>query len=85
VLGLSEEAVKLPAGVVERTLPIFPSSQPLWIVDHITDKLFRRNVSQRRVFIQIADNLAAKQSHIVDMVLDGLFRQAGRGEVHQEG
>jgi hypothetical protein len=38
---------------------------------------FGGHVSQRRVFVQVADNLSAEQPHIADVVLDGSFRQAG--------
>ena len=55
------------------------------LVDHIADQLFRGDLSQRRVFVQIADDFTAEQPHIVDVVLDGSFRQAGPSEMKQEG
>ncbi len=86
-LGLSEEAVKLAACGVEGALLVFPAvvdERSAVLVDHITDELFGGRFSQRRGFVYVPDDLSAEQPHIVDMVLDGSFRQAGLGEVKQE-
>src|SRR5450759_4951263 len=56
-LGLSEEAVELAAGGVEGALLVFPAvvdQRSAVLVDHIADKLFRSDLSQRRVFVHVA-------------------------------
>ena len=86
-LGLSEKTEKLAAGGIERTLLVFPAvvdQGAAVLVDHIADQLFYGELSQRRIFVQVADDLSAEQPHIVDMVLDGPFRQAGFCEVKEE-
>ena len=35
--------------------------------------------------MHVADDLSAEKPYIVDVVLDGPFRQVGLGEVNQEG
>ena len=55
------------------------------LVDHITDELFGGDLPQTRLFVHVANDLSAEQPHIVDVVLDGSFRQAGLGEVKEEG
>jgi hypothetical protein len=88
VLGLSEETVELPARGVEGALLIFPDvmdQRPAVLVDYIADELFDGYLSQSRVFVHVADDLSAEQPHIVDMVLDGPFRQARLGKVKEEG
>ena len=87
-LGLSEETVELPAGGVEGALFVFPAvvdQRSAVLVDHVGDELFRSYLSQRRVFVHVTDDLSAEQPHIVDVALDGSFRQAGLGEVKEEG
>ena len=87
-LGLSEEAVELAAGGVEGALLVFPAvvdQRPAVLMDHVADKLFRGALSQTRLFVHVADDLSAEKPHIVDVVLDGPFRQAGLGEVKEEG
>jgi hypothetical protein len=54
-------------------------------MDRAADKLFRGSLSQMGLFVHVADDVPAEQPHIVDMVLDGPFRQAGLGEVNEEG
>ena len=86
--GLSEEAVEFAAGGIEGALLIFPAvvdERAAVLVDHIVDKLFDSHLSQRRLFVHVANDLSAEQPHIVDVVLDGSFRQAGLGEVKEEG
>jgi len=88
VPGLSEEAVEFAAGGIEGALLIFPAvvdERAAVLVDHIVDKLFDSHLSQRRLFVHVANDLSAEQPHIVDVVLNGSFRQAGAGEVHEEG
>jgi hypothetical protein len=87
-LGLSEEAVELAAGGVEGALLVFPAvvyQRPAILIDHVANKLFRGVLSQTRLFVHVADDLSAEKPHIVDVVLDGPFRQTGLGEVKEEG
>ena len=80
--------MELAAGGVEGALLVFPTVVDQWatvLVDHITDKFICGDLSQRGVVVHVADDLSAKHSHIVDVVLDGSFGQAGPGEVKQEG
>src|SRR5271156_3617818 len=86
-LGLSEEAVELAAGGVEGALLVFRAvvdQRATIFMDNVADKLFRGYFSQARLFVHVADDLPAEQPHVVDMVLDGFFRQAGLGEVNEE-
>jgi 3-deoxy-D-arabino-heptulosonate 7-phosphate (DAHP) synthase len=55
------------------------------LVDYSADEIFGSYLSQRRVFVHVADDLSAEQPHIVDVVLDGSFRQARLNEMKQEG
>ena len=87
-LGLSEETVELATSRIEGALFGFPAvvdQRSAVLVDDIADKLFRGYLSQRRVFVHVADDLSAQQPHIINVVLNGSFRQAGLGEVKQEG
>jgi hypothetical protein len=87
-LGLSEEAVELAAGGVEGALLVFRAvvdQRPAVLIDHVANKLFRGALSQTRLFVHVADDLSAEKPHIVDVVLDGPFRQTGPGEVEEEG
>ncbi|MCP4895501.1 MAG: hypothetical protein GY906_00885 [bacterium] len=80
--------MELPAGGVEGALLVFPAvvdQRAAVLMDHVADELFRRNLSQRRIFVHVTDDLSAEQPHIVDMVLDGSVRQAGLGEAKEEG
>ncbi|MGA9057643.1 MAG: hypothetical protein WB763_14150 [Terriglobia bacterium] len=73
---------------VEGALLIFPAvvdQRAAVLVDYIADELFSGYLSQRRLFVHVANDLSAEQPHIVDVVLDGSFRQAGPGEVNEEG
>ena len=86
--GLSEETVELAARGVEGALLVFPAvvdERAAVLVDHIADKLFGGNLPQARFFVHVANDLSAEQPHIVDVVLNGSFRQAGAGEVQEEG
>jgi hypothetical protein len=86
--GLREEAVELAAGGVEGALLVFPAvvnQRAAVLVDYIADELFRSNLPQMRVFVHVANDLSAKQPHIVDVVLDGSFRQAALDEMKEEG
>ena len=75
--GIGEEAVELPAGGIEGALLVFPAvvdQRAPVLMDDTADKLFRCDLSQRRIFVHIADDLSAEQPHIIDMVLDRSFR-----------
>src|SRR5882762_8087009 len=87
-LGLSEETVKLVAGGVEGALLVFPAvvdQRAAVLMNQVEDKLFHGALSQTRLFVHIADDLSAEKPHIIDVVLDGSFRQTGLGEVKEEG
>ena len=86
--GLSKEAVELPAGGVEGLLLVFPAvvdKRAAILVDYVADELFSGYLSQRRIFVHVANDLSTEQPHIVDVILDGSFRQAGPDEVKEEG
>jgi hypothetical protein len=60
---LSEEAVEFAAGRVEgalRLLRAVVKQRATVVLDHIAQKTVGRNLSQRRVFVQVADNLSAQ-------------------------
>ena len=80
--------MELAASGVKGELLVFPAvmdQRAAVFVDHIADELFRGKLPERRVFVDVADDLPAEQPHIVDVVLDGSFRQAGPGKVKEEG
>ena len=54
-------------------------------MDHLTDQLFGGGLAESRIVVDIADDLAAKQPHMVDVVLAGSLGQAGLGKVNEEG
>jgi hypothetical protein len=69
-------------------LYVFPTvldERPTVLLDHVADKLFGGSLSQPRLFVHVADDLSAEKPHIVDVVLDGSFRQTGLGEAKEEG
>ena len=73
---MSEEAVEFSAGAVEGALLVFPAvvdQRSAVLVNHIADELFGRNLSQRRFFVQVADDLSAEKPEVVDVSLDGSF------------
>ena len=79
--------MELAAGGVEGALLVFPAiveQRSTEFMDHVGDKLFRGALSQPRLFVHVADDLSAEQPHIVNMVLDSFFRQAGLSEVKEE-
>src|ERR1700693_2612438 len=87
-MGLTEETVELATGGVERALLVFRAvvdQRAAVLLDHIADKLFWGALSQTGLFVHVANDLSAEKPHIVDVVLDGSFRQTGRGEVKEEG
>jgi hypothetical protein len=66
-LGLSEETVEFATGGIEGALFGFPAivdQRSAVLVDDIADKLFRGYLSQRRVFVHVADDLPPS-SHIL--------------------
>ena len=68
--------MELPAGGVEGALLVFPAvvdQRSAVLVDHIADELFRGDLSQGRVFVQVADDLSAENPQVVDVSLDGSF------------
>ena len=78
-MRLTEESVKLAAGGVEGALLVFTSvvnERTSVLMDCVADKSFRGELSQRRFFVDVADDLSAKKPQIVDMSLDGLLRQS---------
>ena len=86
--SLIEEAVEFPAGGIEGALLVFPAvvdERAAVLMDHVADKLFGGTLSQTRLFVYVADDLSAEKPYIVDVVLDGSFRQTGLGEVKEEG
>ena len=47
------------------------------VVDHIAEKLFHGDFSQRRVFVQVADNLSAQYPEVVHVPANGLPGKTG--------
>jgi hypothetical protein len=79
--------VEFAAGGIKGGLRFFPAvvnQRAAILMDHIADKLFRGDLSQGRVFVEVSYDLAAEQPHIIDVVLDGSLRQAGPGEVEEK-
>ena len=47
------------------------------VIDHIAEKRFHRDFSQRRRFVQVADDLSAKHPKVVYMPADGIPGETG--------
>jgi len=80
--------MEFAAGGIEGALLIFPAvvnERAAVLMDHLEDELFGGSLPQARLFVHVANDLSAEQPHIVDVVLDGSFRQARFGQVKQEG
>ena len=76
--------MELPAGGVEGSLLVFPAVVDQWaavLVDHLAEELFDWDLSQRRIFVEVADDLSAESPQVVDVLLDGSFGQAGPGQM----
>ena len=52
------------------------STRPAIEFDPIANKLVGWHLSERRIFVHVADDLAAEKPEVVDVPLDSLFRQA---------
>jgi hypothetical protein len=53
-------------------------------LDHFEEVLFNGPFAQGRVVVEVADELATQCPHIIDVFLDGLWRQVRRGKIFQE-
>ena len=68
--------MELPAGSVEGSLLVFPAvvdQRSAVVVDHFADELFGGELSQGRIFVQVADDLSAENPKVVDVSLDGFL------------
>ena len=76
-MPLDEELPELSAGRIIRSLLIFPAvvQKGSAVFDHLGKDLVHRPRSQRRVVVEIADELAAEHPHVVNVFLDRLWRQ----------
>ena len=75
-LGLSEEAVELPASGIEGALLVFPAvmdQRSTVLVDDIADELFGGNLPQRGVFVEVANDLTAENPEVINVSLYGSF------------
>ena len=72
----AEEPAELPARGVERSLLIFAAVIKQWsaVLDHLEQNLLDRLLSQRRIAVEIADELPTERPHVVNVFLDGLRR-----------
>jgi hypothetical protein len=82
--------VKLAAGGIKGPLLLFCADavdqRAALVVDYIEEDLFNVLLSQRRVLVQIPDNLSAQHPKMIDVLLNGLRRQIrGPNQVFQEG
>ena len=67
--------MELAAGRVEGALLVFRAVVDQWaalLVDHLVQKPFGSDLSEGRVFVQVADDLAAQQPNVVHVLSDGL-------------
>ena len=86
-MPLDEEPPEFSAGGIKRSLLIFPAvvQKGSAVFDLLGKDLVHRPPSQRRVVVEIADELAAEHPHVVNVLLDGLGRQVRSCQVLQEG
>src|SRR5260370_23466722 len=77
-LRLSEESVEFAAGRVEgalRLLVAVVNQRAAVSVDGIAQQTVGRDLSQRRVVVQVADDLSTQQPQVVHVLSDGLGGQ----------
>src|SRR6516164_142205 len=79
VSRLAEEAVKLPAGGIKGALLLLGihaiEQWPAVVIDPVIEKLLDGFPSQRRGFIQVADDFPAQCPQVIDVLLNGFGRQ----------
>jgi len=54
------------------------------MLDHFEKVLFNGPFSQRRVVVEVADELTTQCPHVIDVFLDGLWRYIRRGKIFEE-
>jgi thymidylate synthase ThyX len=54
------------------------------VLDHLEEDLLHRLLSQRRIAVEIADELPAQCPHVIDVFLDRLRRQIRRCQMLEE-
>ena len=74
-MPLDEELPELSAGGIKGSLLMFPAvvQKGSAVFDHLGKDLVHRPSSQRRVVVEIADELAAEYPHVVNVFLDRLW------------
>ena len=79
---LTEEASEFAAGRVQGALRFLGiaamDERPALIVYEIEEYPLDRFLSQRRVFIEIANDLSAQNPQVIDVFANGLPGKAGR-------
>ena len=73
---LAEESPELPARGIERSLVIFAAmiEKRAAVLNHPVEGQVHWLVSQRRIKVQVADELPAQCPHVINVFLDGLRR-----------
>ena len=71
---LVEEPVELAASGIEVSLLIFPAvmEEGSAVLDHLAKNQLHGLLSQRRIAVEIVDELSAQCPHVIDMFLDRL-------------
>ena len=74
-MRLDEKPPELSAGGIKRSLLIFTAvvEKGSAVFDHLRKDLVHRPPSQRRVVVEIADELAAEYPQVVNVFLDRLW------------
>ena len=79
-MRLSEEAVELAAGRVERPLMLFRAvvnERATVLVDRVAEKPVSIPLSERRIVVEVADDLSAKHPEIVHVPANSLRGKTG--------
>src|SRR5438270_546591 len=85
-MPLDEALPELSAGGIKGSLLMFPAvvQKGSAVFDHLGKDLVHRPSSQRRVVVEIADELAAEYPQVVNVPLDRLWRQIRCCQVRQK-
>ena len=78
VPGLSEESVEFAASGVEGALIFFRAvvnQRTTVVLDGVAEKFLGRLLSERRVVVEVADDLSSQQPKIVHVTANGLGRK----------
>ena len=85
---LTEEAAEFAAGGVKRALFFLGvavvDQRPALVVKDVEEHSLHRHFSEERVFVEVANDLAAQHPEVVDVFANGLSGETRRRQMFQE-